>query len=67
MALQPASPWEHQGSQLATADIIKGLAEGKVCLGYMLNEPPRGGALPPYGHATHSREIKITGSIACVV
>ena len=31
MALQGAIPWEHQDGQLATADIIKGLAEGKVC------------------------------------
>ncbi len=31
MALQSASPWTHQDGQLATADIIKGLAEGKVC------------------------------------
>ena len=30
MALQGAIPWEHQDGQLATADIIKGLAEGKV-------------------------------------
>lgn len=31
MTLQGADPWKHQDGQLATAEIIKGLAEGKVC------------------------------------
>ena len=30
MALQGGSPFEYQDGQLATADIIKGLTEGKV-------------------------------------
>ena len=32
MTLQGANIWKHQDGQLATAEIIKGLAEGKVCV-----------------------------------